>query len=705
MKKLRARKKRHITGQLSIFAILIFQVLFILFAMSLNIALVVHDKINLQNSVDIAAYYGAMKQAEMMNAIAHINYQIRQSWKLLSWRYRVLGSVGLTDSIRTATNSDTEHPLPAYHNPAVPGPYFFCIGHKFWGTFINPTDSMPVSGPGSGGRADNICERMGTHIPAPTITPPMPGFGGWSSFVGSMSGFGATVGQKLRRKCNFYGYNSWFFGVVAFRHFREDQSARKYMIYELAKVLSNDKDLNNESIYDGVRKTFEKNLSFINKASLAKSGSELKQFNALKNISPEMWLKDQTFFDLGLYANTYGAGGCTKTISFLNNLPPTIASDPGARNRAQRIISEIGFSAPNQAWPACATGSKKCLPSAGMRKKKEFIVFYSVKAELKYEKQIFLPFSTNITLKAKAFAKPFGGRIGPNTEDPATSVDKRLPRSTFPSTVNHLTVDKEHSPNYSRYPGDPWGLRSSVVHYSWAKYIKSNLSENNIHYYIKANHPNENDSLARNSLSGSRPYVTARGWEIAAVAPDLFDVTYFTILPYYTHAYFPKISNLIPDKNYLRGDFGRLKIPTGFSGESVLEQVGYGSLGPDKNIWAKIPAQALNPVPYTSYNFKKPFYKIKDLKLLLTGWNPPKRKYDTGDNDYDAGKESNFGECFKWIHEAGIDPYSPTLRGKIANGCIYGGRTGYSVKMVSESFLKSFVPSLTSVPQGDPEWY
>ena len=74
-----SKKRKSRTGQMSIFAILIFQSLFILFAMSLNIALVVHDKINLQNSVDLSAYYGAMKQAEMMNVIAHINFQIRQS--------------------------------------------------------------------------------------------------------------------------------------------------------------------------------------------------------------------------------------------------------------------------------------------------------------------------------------------------------------------------------------------------------------------------------------------------------------------------------------------------------------------------------------------------------------------------------------------------------------------------------------------------
>ncbi|MCC7404509.1 MAG: hypothetical protein IT288_08950, partial [Bdellovibrionales bacterium] len=81
-------------GQTAIFIAMIFQVLFILFAMTINVAMVVHDKINLQNSVDFAAYYAAQKQAEVLNAIAHSNYQIRQSWKVLAWRYRVLGTLG-----------------------------------------------------------------------------------------------------------------------------------------------------------------------------------------------------------------------------------------------------------------------------------------------------------------------------------------------------------------------------------------------------------------------------------------------------------------------------------------------------------------------------------------------------------------------------------------------------------------------------------
>lgn len=81
-------------GQVAIFVALIFQVIFIFFALLINVGLVVHHKINLQHSVDLAAYYGAMKQAESMNAIAHINFQLRQNWKLFTWRYRVLGTFG-----------------------------------------------------------------------------------------------------------------------------------------------------------------------------------------------------------------------------------------------------------------------------------------------------------------------------------------------------------------------------------------------------------------------------------------------------------------------------------------------------------------------------------------------------------------------------------------------------------------------------------
>src|SRR3954465_9882805 len=95
-------------GQMSIFLALMFQVLFVFFAMVINVGLLVHDKINLQNAVDLGAYYAAQRQAEIMNEIGHVNYQIRQDWKLLAWRYRVLGTLGR----QGRTNPPSEGTLP-----------------------------------------------------------------------------------------------------------------------------------------------------------------------------------------------------------------------------------------------------------------------------------------------------------------------------------------------------------------------------------------------------------------------------------------------------------------------------------------------------------------------------------------------------------------------------------------------------------------
>ena len=90
---------------MSVFIALIFQVLFVFFAMVVNIGMVVHDKINLQNAVDLGAFYGAQRQAEILNEIAHVNYQIRQDYKLLAWRYRVIGTLG-RQKIGATTEAD-----------------------------------------------------------------------------------------------------------------------------------------------------------------------------------------------------------------------------------------------------------------------------------------------------------------------------------------------------------------------------------------------------------------------------------------------------------------------------------------------------------------------------------------------------------------------------------------------------------------------
>ena len=704
--KTRIRKKLHPTGQLSIFAILIFQVLFVLFAMALNIALVVHDKINLQNSVDLAAYYGAMKQAEMMNTVAHVNYQIRQSWKLLTWRYRVLGSMAQT-VFNPGSRSNTEHILYPYPYPTAgrPGPSFFCLGHPWWGGLEG--SATPVT--------DMICKDMFSTTRRITVPPVVGTLGGLSVVLTGIRDMGNAINVQLNNQCNFYAYNSWLLGIMSFIHFRRDQAARKYMIHQLAKIMAGDgptghphgTDLNGNSIAVGVKKTFEKNLSFINKKAferdIERDINPLKQFNSLQRAQPTSWLMDQEFLTSGFYAHFHGtgAGDCNRAIEYVN-YPPTFIAGQAA---TQNLINEIGN---HGSWPC--PDPNKCNPSAGLMKKRSFIIFYSVKVELDYKNQIFLPFSQDIKLKAKAFAKPFGGRIGPKTpRDFATSrssADKLLPLlprdpTNPPPPMDPYQFDIKFGPNYSRYPGDLYGLRSKYVSYYWMNHVRGSArGHKNVKHYYPYNYPHSNDPLARGEIAPGTG-VIARKWELAAVAPDLFDITYFTILPYYTYTHFPKVQNLLgTGAFYIRGDLGTYKDGTGqFQGKSILYQVGYDS-SPSKNVWEDLRSTPPSlEIPF--------FYKVKpqQLNLLLTGWNPPKKKYQSGDNDYEAAyRKTNFAQCFKWGHQV-LDIRSPTTKGKIANGCIYGGRTGYSVKMISEDFLRGLRNTSNPVPTGDPDWY
>ena len=405
MKK-RRRKKLHPTGQLSIFAVLMFQMLFILFAMSLNVALVVHDKINLQNSVDLAAYYGAMKQAEMMNTIAHINYQIRQSWKLFVWRYRVLGNMGLAQmSGRYSISGEARNVLPL-RGPR-PGPYFFCVGHNFW--------NYITTGPRPTGFNDNLCADMLTTI-RPIVIPAVRGtLGGYRILMDRTAAMSRTINYTTQRQCDIYGYNSWILGAYSVINFRRDQSVRKLMIKTLAEAIQGGEDLDRGSIIEGVKQTLKRNLSFVNK----NNPLDLKQFNSLNagGVRVNQWLKDthraangQKFLTRALYAKLEGpsGGGCIKGIDYLRQPTPYIRSKVDDYPSFDLLMGYSGYD-----WPDKCAFPYQCDPSAGIYKVPTFMIFYAVEAEVTYENQIFLPGGRNLKLKAQAFAKPFGGRMGP----------------------------------------------------------------------------------------------------------------------------------------------------------------------------------------------------------------------------------------------------------------------------------------------------
>ena len=208
--------------------------------------------------------------------------------------------------------------------------------------------------------------------------------------------------------------------------------------------------------------------------------------------------------------------------------------------------------------------------------------------------------------------------------------------------------------------------------------------------------------MVREHEGGAYKTFLPRKWEIMAISPDLFDVTYFTILPYYMYTYFHKIENLLSGIK-IRGDLGTLFADRQEYTPGILYQVfntnlsGYlepprfeGTVWSDRNfIDRKYPG--ITPAP---------FYKIHNFNHLLTGWNPLKNKYTIrGDNLFTYGPppvnvmldETLFAKCNMWVHDSdsGVNK-DTTSKGKIATGCIYGGRMGYSVKMISKEYLKGF---------------
>ena len=629
------------------------------FAMTINVGLVVHDKINLQNSVDLAAYYGAVKQAEILNQIAHINYQMRQNYKLFVWRYRVLGTI--------------VQPGNPLRPPGFPSPlpdikhinfrFALCVAGDYWKEYKD-RDSTSTG----------FCKDI---LPIPTI-PPLGSGGGIVPGIGNLGGAIDQIRLSFANNCNEAGLVNWEMAARFLAHFRNDGVMRKRKIRRLAQKLSSGKDLRDESIEKGVEKTLKKNLTDSNR-----SGIEFQYFNSMGQGSgncsnPDFWLPEIKINPVIAYANlnTPSVGAtCNKPVSTNRGggLPPypTRPLDP-------TLLSH---------WKTEPTNTEYA-SSVGFEKNPWCVVYTGVNAVSQVRKP-FSPGSGLITLKARGFAKPFGGRIGPwygkiwpNGADKSQAtnrggmVDPLLP-SRGPSSPLGGNDDLA---NYSRYPGDVLGLTS-----------KQALSAMVVSFNTKVNLPHgnvTNDPIARatfswtnynhlrglNILSATGDslardlayYAYQRPFEIAAIAPDIFDAFYYSIEPTYYHNYF---------SNYLsRGgasfqeiekiyDFGSTKdnnnsfkfISQNYSREySIIEQV-----------------ELAKELYHPSIN-----WIIKDWKNLLTSW------HQKASVDYNLDPE-RFGKCPSPV-PTGKESQFPTT-----GNCIKGGRTGYSIKNVSMDFLCS----------------
>lgn len=723
----RIKKVQNNKGQIAVFLLLAFQFLFILFAMTLNVALTVHDKINLQNSADLAAFYGAKKQAEVLNAIAHINYQMRQNYKLLAWRYRILGSLvqrrglGRSDEAWCPKPKNTGSPYSAYN---CTDPYTFSAISHF--CINDPYDrycdsnftlcfsaDLWVRGIHSG--ENNLCTNQKTPIPRPSPVPVIAPFISinWTASIGQMN-----LISSVDRTCNGETVINWLMGQLFLSEFRLDQKDRKMMIRALYNAtLKQGKDLDGKSIEEGAKKTFEKNLTWINKQNIGNPDFKFEGFNSLAGKSINDLLKPIYIFPILEYLSftTSGLHLCSNDDRKYSN--ETIAITPDdVVNQYRPFINQWMSLFNYNKYIGSPSSEQFLLPLAlGYEKEKDQRVYYGVSVTLPQTSshQLFSPFTSgdSLILKASAFAKPFGGRIGPPKDPyPDPLLKNQIAAVTALGGTAHLHP-WDLKPNHSRFPGDKWGLIDREVHPSpspnnpYGKYYLLKKEDwNGPNNPFNVNHYSnliDHDPLASNGNA----FFVLRMMELMAVAPDVFDVMNYSFFNNYMQTYFPKIKQLIGGsggnqinpslvsasssiKGFIRGDFGH-PYTDKYAARNKTFRRNPSSLVPffflhgtvrfnnASHVGSFAGLHALNNLPP---------YIIKDPAHFLTGFMPT-----TSQDRYAADLYGTPPDTFMKCYETTKDGFH------IPSGCAVGGRSGYSVKLVSCDIIQS-LPGITSKP-------
>lgn len=708
-------------GQVAIFVALIFQILFLFFAMIINVGLLVHHKINLQNAVDLGAYYGAMKQAENMNAIGHVNYQIRQSWKLLTWRYRVIGSAGEVSTYGDASpflknpslaanpvdaDQDKIRTLPTSGGATAEQLRGFYEAPAFCITYV-PFKPMPSN--------ENTCRNMATMSGVKLFQPPavIAGFQGFSNAIRSAT---QAMLDSAKGRCEVMGtWNYFMLGkfVVAYNL---DQADRMATINKISNATSESTedfyDIDGDSVSEGVEKTVKKNLTFAN----ADGGLKVTMYNSLGSdacgkstaaTKPAKWLNVLDILPGFNYIDTYCSGSLAiigkelvggNMVSQTCNYGSSKLCGPHYYNTKGILKSEIDQL---KNYIGRRQGESLENMTLGVEKNPWCMAYVGVKAETTPN----IPFSPfgGVKLTARAFAKPFGGRVGPwyynkwlpgQTQSSGSTKDEQLDpllpkRSKDPAG---LSADgKDRIVNYSRFIGDTFGLMSRMVlgwgaraiykmDRDWASGGPVPISTGTgsptftdwDHLPFEFTNNSNGDALARNKSAGADK-TPMRDLELAAISPDPFDMAYYSIEPDFYHNYYQRLKKGLMAKRgglqapqMLRPDLGAIIGDSKLEAFSVKDQI------------LRVKSQLGNN-PLSNYRVEdRQTYISLDWKNTLTGWA------DKSLIDYSLDT-TKFGRCI--FPTRFDDSNGQALKPPTSGNCVGGGSTGYSVKLVSSDYL------------------
>lgn len=420
-------------GQILVLAALSTTTLIILFGMVVAIGHLVQAKINLQNSVDLAAMAGASWQARYLNQVSQINYRLRQNYKFILYDLYVTQSrfnTGLRQQI--AGNPAMFQKLRARQDELT-----FGICQQTGG--YQPVTALGEPGQGVTSQTD-ICRNVRTSssgIPPlnPIILPP------FSPIAIAISAASAATVRRFNESCDQYGgQNRWYFHEYIMPHLLNRQ---RFQMTQMARVLqdfngafnSNGNDVrtngSNLKADKSMMLTFTRNLIRASRNSAMK----LEYLNDPKSRT----YKDNpaTIRNLNVSVPAGNSpGNFGEYFDINSNIFQMIFIEWGSQNNA--CIS----TARKESFPQkVLLGLSRSRTSAGLgappKRHFNIVVKGTVKPNL-----LFWPSGLTPTLTAVGAAKPFGSRIAPSQSQ------------TAEETTGTRTPGANALANMSLYPGD-----------------------------------------------------------------------------------------------------------------------------------------------------------------------------------------------------------------------------------------------------------
>ena len=421
-------------GLLTIFGILFGLGTFTIFGLTMSVGLIVHHKINAQNSVDIGAIYAAQKQAETLSVLSHLNYQLWQNYKLFSYRYNFLGNVGAYRKggasgqidIRSSSSDDMFCPNTGKSRCSFAGqprecsgdtiekdvnnngcPFAFCVWHPYF--YIDGRKATDTANP---------CQNLHEPLDLPKVSS-----GGIGIGYRLAQRKVKQLSDQIRESCKAMGLVNWLMASASYLSFYDEQRKRKEFIKKYFNtIIKGGLDLDGKPIKDGVENTIVKNLT-------------LPIYQSEKFIYAKRSSDGKNFDD---YFDWVDVEPANLNLNYVQNIK---SSDP-TKTCGREVMSifdicdldcgqhlDIDSCESIQSYPyksfADAYGEEtRCKELQKARDEKQVIGFtikkdpnktnfYSqVFMHVNFHGGIFFPFRNPIPMVAQALSKPFGASFG-----------------------------------------------------------------------------------------------------------------------------------------------------------------------------------------------------------------------------------------------------------------------------------------------------